>query len=142
MTGSQIGGQKDIIDIKSQEIHHSEKFETNEADKEIVKIPEIGNKIYVPSSYSFSSPSEDVSGGLATIKNIEKLANGDFIINVEEHPNFKDRYGWKKLISEQDELMKEYNGKLAKANPDTNIYSDDEWKRSPSELDGGWVQSK
>ena len=105
--------------------------------KEGVKIPKIGEKIYVPASYSFSSPKDDVNGGLATIKTIE--SNGDnYLITVDEHPGKKNKYGWKNLLSKQDQYAKEYKNQIAKANPDTTVYSDDEWKKSPHEDDDGW----
>ena len=125
-------------------IEHSQTAEENSdiEHEENIKAPEIGGKIYVPSSGSFSSPKEDVAGGLATINTIEKIANGDYIITVIEHPNPKYQYSLKKLLSEQDDLMNTYKGKIAKTDSDENVYSENDWKRNPNKDDGGWVQSK
>ena len=99
-----------------------------------------GDKLYVPSAYYCSHGSDDVEGGLATIKDFqinqalpEGHANRVFVI-FEEHPNRGLNY--KYVLENQDEWSKEYGGKIARTCPDIDrpfiekgdIVNGKEWK--------------
>ncbi len=88
----------------------------------LIRKPEIGEKIYVPSAYYAYRGRDDFDGGLATIDGIEY---SDHL--PEDHANYvmvsiKERKGvmsnWKILLEKQDQLKKDYKGKAAQRNPD------------------------
>jgi len=81
-----------------------------------------GDKMYLRGSMSISNGSSDVSGGLATIKEIkidERLGadhfNGIFV-KFEEVPDHS--YNYKSLMADQEKLSKLYEGKVAHPDPD------------------------
>lgn len=91
-------------------------------DKTKIKAPQIGDKIYVPSSYYVYRGGGDFEGGLATINKVEanKHLSEDHInywmVGIEGRPS--TMYNWRVLAEEQDELKKEYADKVAYSSPD------------------------
>lgn len=85
-----------------------------------VTTPEIGDKIYVNSSFSLSHGSDDFTGGLATVSKVYKsMSGGDpncIFVDIVEG----DRgYNWTQILSEkQAELKKEYGKNKAHPSPD------------------------
>lgn len=58
--------------------------------KKYPKIPYVGQKFYVPSSYHISNGSSDIEGGLATVKEAYKSMSGGemvWFVELEEIPN-------------------------------------------------------
>jgi len=93
-----------------------------------------GDKMYLRGSMSISHGSDDVAGGLATIKKIKidkdlgaDHFNGIFV-EFEEVPGHS--YNYKSLMEQQDKLAKEYEGKFAHPDPDID---------TPWIQDGDWV---
>jgi len=85
--------------------------------------PQIGDRIYVPSSFHISRGEDDVVGGLATITRVYKsMSGGDpncIFVDVEEHPN--KGYNWTQRISkDQKKLKKTFGKKRAYPDPDIN----------------------
>lgn len=86
------------------------------------KEPKVGDKIYVPSAYYVYRGENDFDGGLATItivepsKHLPKDHFNYWMIGIDSRPN--TMYNWRNLMKEQDELKLEYEGKVAKPNPD------------------------
>ena len=93
-----------------------------------------GDKMYLRGSMSISNGSDDVTGGLATIKKIEineRLGSDHFngiFVEFEEVPGHS--YNYKSLINQQEELAKQYEGKIAHPSPDID---------TPWIEDGDWV---
>lgn len=91
-------------------------------DKTKIKEPKIGDKIYVPSSYYVCRGEDDFEGGLATINKVEHskhLPKDHFnytMVGIEGRPS--TMYNYRVLAEEQDELKKEYAGKVAHSSPD------------------------
>ena len=91
-------------------------------DKTKTKEPKIGDKIYVPSSYYVYRGEDDFEGGLATINKVEHskhLPKGHVnytMVGIEGRPS--TMYNYRVLAEEQDELKKEYAGKVAHSAPD------------------------
>ncbi len=90
-----------------------------------IKEPKIGDKIYVSSSYYVYRGEDDFEGGLATIdkiefnKNLPKDHCNYIMIGIKERSS--TMYNYKMLIKEQNELEKEYKGKIAHPNPDLRV---------------------
>lgn len=87
-----------------------------------MKLLNKGDKMYVPGSCFISNGSNDIAGGLVTIKEIEineRLGadhfNGIFV-KFEELPGHS--YNYKFLLKDQDKLAKEYQNKAAHPDPD------------------------
>lgn len=91
-------------------------------DKTKIKAPQIGDKIYVPSSYYVYRGEDDFEGGLATINKVEvskhlpKDNSNYWMVGIEGIPS--TMYNYRVLVEEQDELKKEYAGKVAHSSPD------------------------
>lgn len=83
-----------------------------------------GDKMYVGGSCSISNGSDDVAGGLATIKEIEineRLGAGHMngiFVTFEELPGHS--YNYKGLLEEQERLSKEYKDRIAHPDPDVD----------------------
>lgn len=81
-----------------------------------------GDKLYIPSAYHCSRGSDDVEGGLATIKDFsinQALPEGHYnriFVEFHEHPNRGLNY--KYVLENQDEWASEYAGKIAHPCPD------------------------
>ena len=91
-------------------------------DKTKIKEPKIGDKIYVPSSYYVYRGEDDFEGGIATINKVyfsKHLPKDHFnytMVGIEGRPG--TMYNYRVLAEEQDELKKEYEGKVAHSSPD------------------------
>lgn len=87
-----------------------------------MRLPKIGEKIYVPTSLYLSHGLDDFAGGIATIEGIHTndfLPPDDinyYMVSINERPN--THYNWKHLLEEQDELKKKYKNKIAHLIPD------------------------
>jgi len=85
-----------------------------------VTTPEVGDKIYVNSSFSISHGSDDFTGGLATVKRVYKsMSGGDpnciFVDIVEGNRS----YNWTQFLADdQAELKKEFGRRKAHPSPD------------------------
>jgi len=84
--------------------------------------PEIGNKIYVPSSYYVYHGEDDFEGGLAIINKVEysdhlpKDHCNYTMVGIEGRPT--TMYNYKVLLEEQAKLKKRFGNKLAHPDPD------------------------
>lgn len=90
-----------------------------------MKLPKIGDKIYIPSAYHISNGEDDVEGGLATVESIEvskfvplEHPNSIFVTFVETGKAVS--YNWKHLMKNQEKWSKEYVDKAAHPSPDIN----------------------
>lgn len=85
-------------------------------------LPEIGDNIYIKSSFYISRGSEDVCGGLATISEVkidENLEEGNVnkvMVGVDEISRVL--YNWKTLLEKQEDYEKLYAGRIAHRCPD------------------------
>ncbi len=79
-----------------------------------IKVPEVGDKIYVPSSFSISHGSDDFAGGKAAVKRVYKRY-GVLFVDIEEGNR---GYNWEIIGPDQLKLRKEYKGKVAHPDPD------------------------
>ena len=95
-----------------------------------------GDKLYIRGSCSISNGSNDVAGGLATIKEIEvskTLPEGhmnSIFVSFEEIPNHS--YNYLLLLEEQEKLKERYGNE--KAHPDPDI--DTPWIQSGDIVNG------
>lgn len=83
------------------------------------KMPEVGQKIYVHSSYYISHGSDDFVGGLATISAVkEGISAGKPcpFVSIEERPGVE--YNWEFLEEEQEELKKQFGEEKSHSQPD------------------------
>ncbi len=132
----------DIDSMIQNELDNERKFNSQE-NKEHGQMPIIGSEIYIPREESFDYPLDDIDGGIATIKTIDGPKDGlvhkqDYIIEVNEIPGRK--FSWKRLLELQDALSREFAGKIAKPNPDTNVYPEEnDWKGGSQEDFQKWI---
>lgn len=90
----------------------------------ILKLPTIGDKIYIESAYHISNGQDDVDGGLTTISHIKINDNlpddhyNKIMVRVKEVPNHS--YNYRHLMENQEKWSKEYAGQIAMPNPDIN----------------------
>jgi len=94
-----------------------------------MKNPKVGDKIYIPSECYISHGSDDVDGGLATVKNVTKV-NKYTYIEVKENPGTE--YVWEYLSKKQEKLKKEFGKKKARKCPDI----DTPWIEEGDTVDG------
>ncbi len=103
--------------------------------KNKIKIPKIGDKIYVPSCYYVYRGEDNFEGGLATINKIEEkkhLPKDDtnyWFVGIEGRPT--TMWNWKILLKEQNELKRKHMGQIAHSNPDLSAefnQPDADWK--------------
>ncbi len=85
-----------------------------------VTIPEVGDKIYVNSSYSISHGSDDFTGGLATVSRVYKsMSGGDANCLFVEIAEGNRSYNWTQILStEQAKLKKKFGKQKAHPSPD------------------------
>jgi len=85
-----------------------------------VTTPEIGDKIYVNSSYSISHGSDDFTGGLATVIKVYKsMSGGDPNCLFVEIAEGNRSYNWTQVLSEdQKKLKKQFGKEKAHLSPD------------------------
>lgn len=88
-----------------------------------MRIPVVGEKIYVPGSMYVYRGSDDFAGGIATISKVEvdKYGNGPDMpnycfVSIEERPG--SAYNWANLENRQEELKKMYGDEIAHPDPD------------------------
>lgn len=81
-----------------------------------MKIPKVGQDIYVETRWYIDRGEDDTEGGLAEVTKIEHK-HGSHFIYVKEVPN---NYNWELLAPKQDELRKEYGKKRARPDPDND----------------------
>ncbi|MEQ8174385.1 MAG: hypothetical protein ABRQ26_04870 [Syntrophomonadaceae bacterium] len=86
-----------------------------------MKIPEVGEKIYIPSSLYMDHGEDDVHGGMATIAKVElnldcPQETNRIYVYVEEVPGVV--YNYAVLIEEQEKLKERYGGQAAYPDPD------------------------
>lgn len=83
-----------------------------------------GDQLYIPSAYYCSRGSDDVEGGIATIKylHVNKELSEDhpnrIFVEFHEHPQRSLNYQY--VLENQDEWAKEYAGKIAHPCPDVD----------------------
>lgn len=88
----------------------------------IMKLLEVGDKMYVRGSMSISNGSNDVAGGLATIKKIEIDENlgaehmNGIMVKFEEITGHS--YNYKNLMKDQEKLKEIYKDQFAHSDPD------------------------
>ena len=87
-----------------------------------MRLPKIGEKIYVPSALYLSHGLDDFAGGIATVSGIH---TNDFLppdhinyymVSINERPS--TQYNWLHLLEEQDKLEERYKGQIAHRDPD------------------------
>lgn len=88
-----------------------------------MKIPKVGQKIYVPSSLYVYRGEDDFAGGIATISKVEvdKFGHGPdnpnyCFVSIAEHPGHG--YNWFLLEKEQEKLKEMYGDEIAHPDPD------------------------
>lgn len=85
-------------------------------------IPQIGEKIYVGSSYYLSRGRDDFEGGLASINSVEisdRLPEDHcnaIMIGIEERPGVM--YNYKSLLKEQEAFKERFGDSIAHPEPD------------------------
>lgn len=101
-----------------------------------IKLPKVGDTIYVGSSFYISHGSDDFCGGKATIGKIEfndRLGKDHVnycMISIKERPGVM--YNYKDLLERQKELKKQFGNK--KAHPDPDI--DTPWIQDGDTVNG------
>lgn len=81
------------------------------------KPPEVGDVIYFPTAMSIDHGQNDIAGGLATVKSVERTSvnGGTWAIEIEEHRRV---FYWDSLAPAQGRYAKEYKKQWARADPD------------------------
>jgi len=93
-----------------------------------MRIPLIGEMIYIPTQLYISHGEDDVTGGLATINKIKvsdylpKGHHNSIMVGVKEVKG--TLYGWSYLLEHQEKWSEEYKGKVAHPDPDYNDYGE------------------
>lgn len=80
-----------------------------------MKIPKVGNIIYLRTELYLSHGEDDVLGGKATVAKVE-FRYGILWVKTHEVPSFE--YGWEALERHQKALKKEFKDQWAKPIPD------------------------
>jgi len=89
-----------------------------------MKLPKVGDTIYVDSSFYISHGEDDFVGGKCEISKVEISKRlpidhcNSIMIEVKERPG--TLYNYKYLLEEQDKLKKEFRNKKGHADPDIN----------------------
>ena len=87
-----------------------------------MRIPQKGEKIYIPSSLYVYHGEDDIAGGIATISNVDlkeyfgKDHDNYCFISVKEIPGVS--YNWRYLEKQQEKLKKAYGKQKAHPDPD------------------------
>lgn len=83
-------------------------------------MPNVGDKIYVPTRLSISHGSDDVVGGLATVTKVSHNISGGVVcefVSVAEHPGRS--YNWDQFLKDaQEKLRAEFGESVAYPDPD------------------------
>ena len=84
-----------------------------------MKVPQIGDIIYVRGAMSMGHGHDDYEGGMATVSAVKQGISGGASVNfvsVEEIPNRS--FNWDQfLANEQDELAQQYGTQIAHPDP-------------------------
>lgn len=81
--------------------------------------PQVGDKIYAPTSMYIDHGEDDVLGGLATVTNVrlsQSAGQETPFVSVKEHPGHS--YNWKLLSQRQEELRTQFGDRVAREDPD------------------------
>jgi hypothetical protein len=93
--------------------------------------PKVGDLIYIPTSLFLDHGEDDIAGGLATIKKIErnKRNKSTNLINTifVEFKEITGSYNWHVLLEEQKEHQKQYGKKVAHPDPDDRTQFNEGW---------------
>lgn len=85
-----------------------------------MKTPEVGQDIYVESSFHISNGSADVRGGLARVTKVENMNTVEdprWFVSVAEHPGRS--CNWTEHLSKiQDRLKEKFGSERARPDPD------------------------
>lgn len=90
-----------------------------------MKLPKIGEKIYVPASLYLSHGHDDFEGGIATISEIHTSDHlppdhiNYYMVTVEERPDTS--YNWRILLENQDKLKERFKDQIAHPDPDDRL---------------------
>lgn len=96
--------------------------------KKALKVPRVGDKIYVETHLYISHGADDVVGGVATVESVEiGVSAGDPtpFVSVVEHPG--NSYNWEMLAERQAALKKEFGQQKAHPDPDYETPPDTGW---------------
>jgi hypothetical protein len=88
-----------------------------------MKLPEIGDEIYIPSAYYLGHGADDVQGGKTTITEVfrnDALPHDHInsIFVTVEAINPATKYNYKALLEKQDDLKIQFGNQDAKPDPD------------------------
>jgi hypothetical protein len=87
--------------------------------------PEIGQKIYVGSSFYIGHGEDDFVGGICTINKIEngigKSAN-EYYVGIKERQYHSYNYNY--LLEHQEEWKEQYGDQIGRPDPDYNDYGE------------------
>lgn len=86
-----------------------------------MRMPEVGEKIYIPTSLYLDHGEDDVHGGLATISGVEYDPDcpneiNRIFVSVEEVPG--RLYNYQLLLQDQEKLKERYGDQVAYPDPD------------------------
>lgn len=100
----------------------------------LIKVPTVGQKIYVDSSLYLSHGSDDFAGGIATVAKVSKsMSGGEMAVFVEITERPGHGYNWSQvLMAKQDTLKKQYGKQIAHPDPDI----DTPWIEAGDIVDG------
>ena len=80
-----------------------------------VKIPKVGDTIYVPTAMYVYRGSDDFAGGRATVSRVYEQY-GSWWVAIKERPG--TGYNWASLGADQENLAAQYGDQLAHPDPD------------------------
>jgi hypothetical protein len=81
--------------------------------------PEVGDTIYVGSSFYIDHGEDDFEGGLAEVSEVKEMTSGGKptpFVSIKERPGTS--YNWRILADEQEKLAKEFGTKRSYPDPD------------------------
>lgn len=87
-----------------------------------IKIPEPGEKIYVPTSLYLGHGMDDFEGGMATVTEVEKSNQlpedhyNHYMVSIKERPGTS--YNLRYLLEHQEEWKERYGDAIARPDPD------------------------
>lgn len=94
-----------------------------------IEEPQIGQKIYIPSSRYISHGRDDIAGGLATITEVKEGGSAcKWFVSVAEVPGVS--YNYEILMELQAELKKEFGEQRGHPDPD--------WSADSNPPNNGW----
>lgn len=93
-----------------------------------MKVPKIGDIIYVGSRFYLSHGRDDFVGGKATLTKVEEgMSQGQMVpwVSIKESPTRS--YNWEILAQEQEALKEEFGDQWAHPDPDMRPEFNDDW---------------